>query len=82
MNVTLADGEHRKVTLMPALAATPPPPAPPPVMPEKRSVFSSPWFWTAAGIIVAGGTATVLCVASLCRTDDGYQGSLGSIKLR
>jgi hypothetical protein len=82
VNVTLADGEHRKVTLMPALAPTPPPPAPPPVMPEKRGVFSSPWFWTAAGIIVVGGTATVLCVASLCRNDDGYQGSLGSIKLR
>jgi hypothetical protein len=81
INVTLADGEHRKVTLMPAFVATPPPP-PPPVLPEKRSVFSSPWFWTAAGIIVVGGTATVLCVASLCRNDDGYQGSLGSIKLR
>ena len=81
VNVTLADGEHRKITLTPALAPAPPP-APPPVTPEKRSIFASPWFWTATGAVVAAGTVTVLCVASFCRNDDGYQGSLGSIRLR
>lgn len=80
VNVTLADGEHRKITLTPALAPVPPPAPPPPT--EKRSIFASPWFWTATGAVVAAGTVTVLCVASFCRNDDGYQGSLGSVRLR
>lgn len=38
--------------------------APPPVEGRSRSVFASPWFWTIAGVLVAGGAAVALGVAA------------------
>ena len=53
---TFKDGEKKSVPvkLVPVDVAKPPPP-PPPQQPEKSgSVFSSPWFWVATGVVVVG----------------------------
>lgn len=83
VNVTLADGEHRKVTLMPILAPPPYSSAPAPPVSEKRSLFASPWFWAITGVVVAAGVGfAVLCATSVCKRDEGVEGNLGRIDLR
>jgi hypothetical protein len=52
---TFKDGDKKSVPvkLVPVDVAKPPPPVQPP--PEKSgSIFSSPWFWVATGVVVAG----------------------------
>lgn len=54
---TFKDGEKKQVPvkLVPADVAKPPPPPSTPKEPEKSgSVFSSPWFWVATGVVVVG----------------------------
>jgi hypothetical protein len=71
----LAEGEHALVAL-----EAPPEPARP-VAPPRTTLFSSPWFWTAVGVVAAGGLVTVGCVVSFCQEPSAHPGSLGAVKL-
>jgi len=53
---TFKDGEkkHVPVKLVPADVAKPPPPTAPGQPEKSGSIFSSPWFWVATGVVVVG----------------------------
>jgi tetratricopeptide (TPR) repeat protein len=71
---TLADGESVAIVLEPT-EPRPIPPAP------STSVFRSPWLWLGVGVVVAAGTAGVLCATTLCRDPEPKAGTLGVVKL-
>ncbi len=83
----LREGEHRAVALPPPPSPPPPPslPPPPPVeaqvpiadAPTAASFFSGPWFWVALGVVVAGGVAAGVALASRDRTI--YPGTTGVV---
>lgn len=84
--VTLAEAESRQIRLV-AKAITaelaPFTPATQAGADDKRSkgsIFSSPWFWIASGVVVIGA-ATAICLGAVCKSDDPYSGNLGSVKL-
>ena len=51
-------------------------PDPTPPEPQEDGLLSSPWFWTAAAVIVAGGVTTAVVLSSES-VADGYSGNLG-----
>ncbi|MEO6419017.1 MAG: hypothetical protein ABIP39_06405 [Polyangiaceae bacterium] len=58
---TLHTSETRVVTL-----ATPPAAALTEPAAKSHGVLSSPWFWTAVGVVTLGATAGIVCVATSC----------------
>lgn len=83
-DVTLAESESKAVRLVAKpIAYSPPPPLPSTTDDKDKksgSIFSSPWFWVASGVVVVGA-ATAICLGALCRSDEPYQGNLGNVTL-
>lgn len=91
---TLVERELRYITLpLPSLAQRPPPVAPviqtpmqvtptPSDMGEERSLWRSPWTWTAAALVVAGAAVTTYVL--LDRREDPFTGNVfpGTIDVR
>ncbi len=81
-------GEEQKIATAPSPPPPPPPPPPPletvtvlppapvsaPAVEEADTVWSSPWLWIAAGVAVAGATATTIALAN---GGQSYGGSTG-----
>jgi hypothetical protein len=81
--VDMRAGESKPVRLSPRLLATSPITPAPIILDEKPkgSLTSSPWFWIVTGAVVVGAAAVTVCLAAVCRDDEGFQGNLGSVKL-
>jgi hypothetical protein len=84
-DVTLAERETKAVRLVAKPIAYTAPVVTPAPSDEKDkksggSIFSSPWFWVASGVIVVGA-ATAICLGAVCRGDDAYSGNLGNVTL-
>lgn len=81
-DVTVTERESRAVRLVAKPIAYSPPAPAPAATDEKKSgsIFSSPWFWVASGVVVVGA-ATAICLGALCRSDEPYSGNLGNVTL-
>jgi Tfp pilus assembly protein PilF len=84
-DVTVAERETKSVRLVAKPVAYAAPVIGPPPSDEKDkksggSIFSSPWFWVASGVVVIGA-ATAICLGAICRSDEPYSGNLGSVTL-
>jgi hypothetical protein len=85
--ITLAEKESKPVRLVTKAVTTEPPPANNSTpkqsgADEKKSgsIFSSPWFWVATGVVVIGA-ATAICLGAVCKSEEPYSGNLGNVKL-
>lgn len=80
--VALAEGESKSIRLVAkpvAFASSPSKPAPADERDHKSgSIFSSPWFWIASGVVVVGA-ATAICLGAVCRSEEPYSGNLGHV---
>jgi hypothetical protein len=89
-SVTLQEGEARTVLLEPPVTLPPSATGATPAQGSSKragqkderssTIFSSPWFWAAAGVVVVGGTVAIVCAAA-CGGRDPYRGTLPSVQL-